>query len=1143
MRSRRLRVLLVGPLVALLLAGTMAPVGAADPSPPPAFGPSWPIPPTTPDGPVTLPDGNVLPAAPAWYASAPSVQAQMLAEHDREGRSFVPGGPPTVPLAPPGLSIGPSGGAGDAGSSAVALLGLADPTMGTSAVTTALPNGLRKEVFGFLPYWMLDASDLQWMQYQLVSTIAYFGVAARSDGTLAQYGSGWSGWNSSAMTTVINAAHARGVKVVLTITMMNYDGGAQMATLLGNATYRAQLVGAIAATVRARGVDGVNLDFEPVPTTLRAQYTSFVRQLKAGLVGAGVGSNLTVCTMAGAATWATGYDLAGLVASGGADALFVMGYDYSWSGSARAGGVAPMESPYILDVNESVDDYLGIVAPSKLIWGVPYYGRTWRTQSSALNALTQPGASSSSVAYYYGGNLTLAARYGRLWDSVGRVPWFRYYDSTAASWVEGYYDDATSLAAKWDMVNQRGLLGTGMWSLLMDGGYQELWNLLANKFVTDATPPAGGITLLPPRTDASAIAASWRAVDVGSGVLNYSIQVRDRATTTWVSWLTGTTSTSAFWIGEPGHAYEFRMSAVDRKGNRQPWIGSPMDPGSTLVVGGFATVASDTLNVRSGAGTGFGVQATLGRGDRVFLMGGPISSGGYSWYQVQYGFTEWPSADYPRVGWSAAGLDGEPYLVPAVAPAVSVLDPDVTAVATTPRRFSPNGDATLDAVSLGFTLERDATAVRLEVLDASGTVVVSRDVGPMAAGSQTLTWDGRLATGAWAPAGAYLPRVTVTDAAGSHVGPATGVDAAILGRWGVVADLTPPAVAASWPTSNLVATGASPTATFSEAVSGTEPFLTLVDVASGSSVPATVTYDPTARRATLDPVDALLADHGYRVDVQPSLRDDAGNPIAATSWSFATAPVGVIGFDPPRTASFSGGSHTGYQFDPSGTVTAAKTFTLSAASTASTSQRSTVIPNQPGAWLLIANGVWAGYWMRESATVFVRGEVDRVEYAPSVSVSFAKGTYTGYRYDSTGTVTASRVYTLAAASGASASAWAVINGRSHLLIANGVWAGYWVPLGTGVTLVAPPPTWPAPLATYDPAATLSFASGTYVGRKFDSYGTVTASKSYTLGSASGAPTTEKRTVPNQAGNWYLITAGVWAGYYVPESAGTTLSGP
>jgi spore germination protein YaaH len=330
------------------------------------------------------------------------------------------------------------------------------------------------------------------MQYQLVSTIAYFGVAAYSDGTLATTSTGWSGWNSSAMTDVINAAHSKGVRVVLTVTMMAWDGGAAQAALLGNATARAQLVNAIVTTVRNRAADGVNLDFEPVSTTLRDQYTSFVRQLKAGLVAAGVGSYLTVCTMGGAAVWASGYDLAGLTAAGAAEAVFVMGYDFSWSGSSRAGGVAPMESPYVLDVQDSIDSYLSIIPGSKIIFGVPYYGRTWLTTSDALNATTVAGASGSSKAYYYTGARNLAATYGRRWDDVGKVPWFAYYDSAKASWVEGYYDDAVSLAAKYDMINARGLAGTGMWTLLMDQGDSALWDLISTKFVQTTTysPPA-----------------------------------------------------------------------------------------------------------------------------------------------------------------------------------------------------------------------------------------------------------------------------------------------------------------------------------------------------------------------------------------------------------------------------------------------------------------------------------------------------------------------------------------------------------------------------------------------------------------------------------------------------------------------------
>jgi spore germination protein YaaH len=656
---------LVIPLIRRLLAVTsLLVVVAGSVSLPPAAlagdPPTW-IPPLRADGPVVLPNGRVLPVKPAWVQDS-SVQAEMLAAHANDHPNFKPGATPRG-LGEAGATLGLA----SVDPSATTTLALAEPT-GGQATLAGLPNGMRKEVLGFLPYWMLDAASLQWMQYQLVSTVAYFSVNANANGTLATTSAGWSGWNSSAMTNVINAAHAKGVRVVLTVSMMAWDGGAAQGTLLGNAAARASLVNAIVAAVRSRAADGVNLDFEPVSTTLRDQYTSFVRQLKAGLVAAHVGSYLTICTMAGAATWSTGYDLAGLTASGAADAVFVMGYDYSWSGSSRAGGVAPMDSPYILDVRESVDDYLSVIPGSKIIWGVPYYGRTWLTTTNNLNSPVVAGTSGSSKAYYYTGARDLAASYGRRWDDVGKVPWFTYYDATKGSWAQGYYDDATSLAVKYDMINQKGLAGTGMWTLLMDQGDNVLWGLLANKFVNDTTPPMGGITALPAQASEAVFNVSWKATDVGSGVKSYTVQYHDRSTSVWTPWLTNTVARSATFIGTPGHAYDFRLSALDYRGNSQPWIWSQSAGGPTLTVGGFAQVVADTVNVRSGAGTGFGALDQVSAGATLALLGGPIASGGYQWYQVQFDFSEWPSADYPRIGWVAAGDGTSPYIVPAKPP-------------------------------------------------------------------------------------------------------------------------------------------------------------------------------------------------------------------------------------------------------------------------------------------------------------------------------------------------------------------------------------------------------------------------------------------------------------------------------------------
>jgi spore germination protein YaaH len=932
----------------LVLAGSISVPSAALAGGPPG---DPTIPPLRADGPVTLPNGRVLPVRPDWVQES-SVQAEMLAAHGNDHLTFEPGAQPRR-LGEAGATLGLA--SGDASTFTPLTLAAPSGTEPVTATTAALPNGMRKEVFGFLPYWLLDAGSLQWMQYQLVTTIGYFGVAANSNGTLTTSGSGWSGWNSSAMTNVINAAHAKGVRVVLTVTMMSYDGGAAQSALLGSATARSALVAAIVSTVRNRAADGVNLDFEPVSTTLRDQYTSFVRQLKAGLVAGGVGSYLTVCTMAGAATWATGYDLAGLTASGAADGVFVMGYDYSWSGSARAGGVAPMDSPYILDVRESVDDYLSVIPGSKIIWGVPYYGRSWLTTSNALNAPTVAGGSGSSKAYGYTSARNLGATYGRRWDDVGKVPWFTYYDSAKSSWVEGYYDDATSLAAKYDMVNQKNLAGTGMWTLLMDQGDNALWALIANKFVNDTTPPTGGVGVLPALVGTVAFNVSWRATDVGSGVKAYSVQVRDRATTTWVPWLTGTTATSATFVGVAAHQYDFRVAATDYKGNVQPWLAAFSGPAATLTVGGFARVAVDALNVRSGAGTGFATLETLASGATVAVLGGPISAGGYQWYQVQFDFDEWPSSDYPRTGWAASASGGTPYLAPT----------------------KPPNMTTIDAAATGF----------------SGTAGIAPSIG-----------------------GRY-------PAAG-----ATGVSA-------------------------LVA----PAVRFDRVVAGVSATSFVLRAADGSPVPATVVNNGDSRHFTLRPSSPLQAGKVYSLSVTSAITSVEGGAMAPASWSFTAAPAstpppGVTSYDPARTLTFLAGTHTGYRFDGSWTVTASKAATLSSTSSAPTNQRRSSIPGQTGAWFQVTAGIWAGFWIRESPQAYLPGISAMTTFSPARLVGFAAGTYTGYRFDTAGHVTGSKSATLPSASGASADKRAVINGRVYLGIVNGIWAGYWVAESASVYL-------------------------------------------------------------------------------------------
>src|SRR4029079_5443649 len=78
----------------------------------------------------------------------------------------------------------------------------------------------------------------------------------------------------------------------------------------------------------------------------------------------------------------------------------------------------------------------------------------------------------------------------------------------------------------------------------------------------------------------------------------------------------------------------------------------------------------------------------------------------------------------------------------------------------------------------------------------------------------------------------------------------------------------------------------------------------------------------------------------------------------------------TVSYDPPASLVFKSGTHTGYQFNATGTMLALKTYSLINNSGASTTTRTT-IAGQSGTWFYVSSGVWAGYWIRESNVVWL----------------------------------------------------------------------------------------------------------------------------------------------------------------------------
>jgi hypothetical protein len=412
------------------------------------------------------------------------------------------------------VSLAPSAAHADSGSPSPSPSD--SPTASPTATPTpspAPPPGPRlgsPEIFGWLPYWSLNAN----IDYGAITTIAYFGLNARADGHLAKgSGSGWnseySGWMGSRVSQAISQAHANGDRFVLSVERFAWDDTGLTATraLLSDPNARATLVADIVGEITARGVDGVSLDFEPILSDQRDNFAAFVRELRLGLDAVNPAYQLTFATT-GSQTVKTLQMINDLTAGGWADAEIIMGYPLRDLSAARAGSLDPLSSPTSYDLKQIVNTHLGYVAPDKVVLALPWYAREWPTQTADVNAKVQTDRSlygrPQNSTYQAGLNAAIA--YGRQVDPAEEAAWTVFQapncEGCPVTWMEIYYDDVETFGYKVDWALSKGLAGIGIFALGYDNGRPEFWKLLEVKFgrpqkLVDNAAPTGTFGLDP----------------------------------------------------------------------------------------------------------------------------------------------------------------------------------------------------------------------------------------------------------------------------------------------------------------------------------------------------------------------------------------------------------------------------------------------------------------------------------------------------------------------------------------------------------------------------------------------------------------------------------------------------------------------
>jgi len=322
---------------------------------------------------------------------------------------------------------------------------------------------LSTKVFGWHPYWASSTAYLSY-DYNVLSHLSYFSY--ETDTVTGGYKT-INGWDQ---TPVIDYAHQRGIKVMLTVT--NFGTAANKA-ILRDTLKQITMIQTLTLLLKSRNGDGVNFDFESVSLTYRANLVSFMRRAVKAIKAEIPNAEISMATPA--VDWNGSWDLPVLAAI--CDYLIVMGYDYYYSGSPTAGPVSPLAGESY-NVTRTVDTYISAGVPSrKLMLGIPWYGYNWPVVSSERKAT----ATGTATAVTFPVAEALSLTYGKIYDLTTKVPWISFRD-VSSSFRQVWYDDLVSYNNKYDLVNARNLAGIGIWALSYENGKTEIWNGIRSAF-------------------------------------------------------------------------------------------------------------------------------------------------------------------------------------------------------------------------------------------------------------------------------------------------------------------------------------------------------------------------------------------------------------------------------------------------------------------------------------------------------------------------------------------------------------------------------------------------------------------------------------------------------------------------------------
>ena len=260
-----------------------------------------------------------------------------------------------------------------------------------------------------------------------------------------------------AVESYVTNAHAKGLEVWGLVD--NFNKNVDTYKLLSNSSSRVKLENNLIQQALRFDLEGINIDFESLSEETGPHFIQFLRELS--ILCRANKLVLSVDNPVPENNYTSHYDREsqGEVV----DYVIIMGYDEHYYGSEKAGSVASL--PW---AEKGVTDTLKEVPAEKVINGIPFYTRLWKTSAGIVTSEAIGMDAADEVIRKY--------KVETYWDKDYSQNYGKY--EVGNDLYQIWLEDEKSIAAKMELIKKYNLAGVAEWKL----GFERssIWKVIAD---------------------------------------------------------------------------------------------------------------------------------------------------------------------------------------------------------------------------------------------------------------------------------------------------------------------------------------------------------------------------------------------------------------------------------------------------------------------------------------------------------------------------------------------------------------------------------------------------------------------------------------------------------------------------------------